>query len=299
MDNITHTLVGAALAEAGLKKRTALGAATLMIGANFPDIDVAGLLFPDSIDFRRGITHGFPALVVLPFVLAGLMWLYDRRVRLRRNPTAIPADLRQLAVLSAIAIWSHPTLDFMNIYGMRWLMPFVNRWYYADALFIVDLWILLALGIAVAWSRRRRTTRPPRVALAGLAAYIVAMLGITSAGRAQVDSSAPFMVGPTPLVPWQREVIARSGAAGLGYYKVGKWSPGGPVAWTDSISLGDGDPAVALARAAPEAQGFLNWSRFPFYRVERGPDGTLVRIADARYAGETGRGWASVVVRLP
>ena len=299
MDNITHTLVGAALAEAGLKKRTALGAATLMIGANFPDIDVAGLLFPDSIDFRRGITHGFPALVVLPFVLAWLVQLYDRRVRLRRNPTAVPADFRQLAVLSVISIWSHPTLDFMNIYGMRWLMPFVNRWYYADALFIVDLWILLALGIAVAWSRRRQTTRPPRLALAGLAAYIVAMLGITSAGRAQVDSSAPFMVGPTPLVPWQREVIARSDAAGLGYYKVGKWSPGGPVAWTDSIPLGDGDPAVALARAAPEAQGFLNWSRFPFYRVERGPDGTLVRIADARYAGETGRGWASVVVRLP
>lgn len=300
MDNITHTLVGAALAESGLKRRTALGAATLMIGANFPDIDVAGLLFPDSIDFRRGITHGFPALVVLPFVLAWLMQVYDRRVRLRRDPRAMPADFRQLAVLSAISIWSHPTLDFMNIYGMRWLMPFVNRWYYADALFIVDLWILLALGIAVTWSRRRHTTRPARVALAGLALYIVAMLGITTAGRAQVGSSAPFMVGPTPLVPWKREIIARSDPAGAGaHYRVGTWSLGGSVAWTDSIALGEGDPAVALARAAPEAQGFLNWSRFPFYRVERGPGGTVVRIADARYAGETGRGWASVVVRLP
>lgn len=300
MDNITHTLVGAALAESGLKKRSALGAATLMIGANFPDVDVAALLFPDSIDVRRGITHGFPALVVLPFVLAGLMWLYDRRVRLRRNPTAGPATFRELAVLSAISIWTHPTLDFMNIYGMRWLMPFVNRWYYADALFIADVWVLLALGIAVAWSRRRRTTRPARLALAGLAAYVVAMLGVTTAGRAEVDSSAPFMVGPTPFIPWQREVIARSHSAGLGdYYRVGRWSLGGPVTWTDSIALGDRDPAVALARAAPEAQGFLNWSRFPFYRVEHGPDGTVVRIADARYVGETGRGWASAVVRLP
>lgn len=300
MDNITHTLVGAALAETGLKKRSALGAATLMIGANFPDIDVAGLLFPDSIDFRRGITHGFPALVILPFVLAWLMQLYDRRVRLRRDPGARPADFRQLAVLSAIAIWSHPALDFMNIYGMRWLMPFVNRWYYADALFIVDLWILLALGIAVAWSRRRQTTRPARLALAALAVYIVAMLGITSVGRAEVKSEAPFMVGPTPLVPWQREVIARSDSAGPGtWYRVGTWSLGGPLRWTDSVAIGDADPAVALARAAPEAQGFLNWARFPFYRVERGPDGTVVRIADARYVGETGRGWASVVVRLP
>src|SRR5688500_4827500 len=112
MDNITHTLVGAALADAGPKKRTALGAARLMIGANFPGIDVAGLLFPSSIDFRRGITHGFPALVILPFVLAGLMWLYDRHVRRRRNPDLAPADLRQLTVLSAISIWTHPTLDF-------------------------------------------------------------------------------------------------------------------------------------------------------------------------------------------
>jgi hypothetical protein len=31
MDNVCHTLVGAALAEAGLKRRTALGTATLII----------------------------------------------------------------------------------------------------------------------------------------------------------------------------------------------------------------------------------------------------------------------------
>ena len=37
----------------------------------------------------------------------------------------------------------------MNIYGMRWLMPFVNKWFYADALFIIDLWMMLALLAAV------------------------------------------------------------------------------------------------------------------------------------------------------
>ncbi len=43
MDPICHTLVGAALAESGLKKRTALGTATLLIGANLPDMDVLSL----------------------------------------------------------------------------------------------------------------------------------------------------------------------------------------------------------------------------------------------------------------
>jgi len=304
MDNITHTLVGAALAEAGLKKRTALGAATLMIGANFPDIDVAGLLFPDSINIRRGITHGFPALVVLPFVLAGLMWLYDRHVRRRRNPGLPSANFRELSVLSALSIWTHPTLDFMNVYGMRWLMPMVNKWFYADALFIVDLWILLALGLGVTLARRRRAVRPARVALVALATYVVAMLWVTGRGRAEVSrnrglSVSGFMVGPTALRPWERQVVVPGLANGEAIWVFGRYRLGGGVAWTDSLVVGLSHPAAEAARGSPEAQGFLNWSRFPFYRVEQGPEGTLVRIADARYSGEGGRGWASVTVRLP
>lgn len=300
MDNITHTLVGAALAEAGLKRRTALGAATLMIGANFPDIDVLGLAFPDSIDIRRGVTHGFPALALLPLVLGWLMLQYDRRVRLRRHPHAQPADFRQLVLLSALSIWTHPTLDFMNIYGMRWLMPMVNQWFYADALFIVDVWLLVVLAGAVIWSRRRPSTRPARWALAGMSAYIVGMLAVTEAGRRAFGAEHPsrdYMVGPTPLVPWKREVIANEGPR----YRLGTYDPWTGVRLGDeTISVGDlGDPAIAAARVAPEAQGFLNWSRFPFYRVERDAAGTVVRIADARYVGETGRGWASVAVRLP
>src|SRR3954462_13884214 len=54
MDNLTHTLVGAALAEAGLKRRTALASATLMIGANFPDIDVVAVPLDHGIEWRRG-----------------------------------------------------------------------------------------------------------------------------------------------------------------------------------------------------------------------------------------------------
>lgn len=299
MDNLTHTLVGAALAESGLKKRTALASATLMIGANFPDIDVAGLACPDSIDIRRGTTHGFLALFVLPFVLAGAMLAYDRWVRRRRDASLVPADARHLMLLSAVAIWTHPTLDFMNVYGMRWLMPFVNRWYYADALFIVDLWIWIALGLGIVWSRRIASTRPARVSLGALAAYIVGMLGLTSAGRAAVRKETGrthFMVAPTVLVPWKRDVVVEE----PGQYRFGEWSAfGGLTLSRQTVAIGDADPAVARAKADPEIQGFLNWVRFPFYRVSRDGEGTVVRIADARYAGESGRGFATIEVRLP
>ena len=303
MDNITHTFVGAALAEAGLKRRTALGAATLMIGANFPDIDVLGLALPNDIDVRRGTTHGFLALAILPFVLAWLMSQYDKRVRLRRDPTLEPSKFRELAILSAISIASHPTLDFMNIYGMRWLMPFVNRWFYADGLYIVDLWFLAALVGGVIWSRRAKTARPARIALGAIAVYTTVMLLITSASRSAIAAMHPdkrFMAAPAMFVPWHRDIILDDG----GEYRFGRWSLfGGPPSFsTSTMATNAADPAAEAARQAPEAQGFLRWARFPFYLVY--PDSTAavprrVRIGDARYTGLRGEGWATVDIRLP
>src|SRR5918999_2998792 len=187
MDNVCHTLVGAALAEAGLKRRTALGAATLMIGANFPDIDVLAVPFGHSVDFRRGWTHGVLALVVLPFVLTAMMLAWDRwiaapravRHGIERPRAGVP---RELLLLSAISVLTHPTLDWMNEYGMRWLMPFSGRWFYGDMLFILDPWLWAALGLGVALARRAGA-RPARAALAASAAYVVAMVALGAASR--------------------------------------------------------------------------------------------------------------------
>jgi inner membrane protein len=294
VDNITHTLVGAVLAESGLKKRTALASATLMIGANFPDLDVVAVAFQNSVHWRRGHTHGFLALMILPFVLAWIMRTWDRRVRLRRDPSATPADFRQLCTLSAIAIATHPTLDFMNTYGMRWLMPFLNKWFYADGLFIVDPWIWIALGVGVWWSRRARVTAPARVAGAFLATYTVASLSVTGIAREAVNVKFPgarFMTGPVPAVPWRRDVLVDTDSM----YWTGRWSLGGGVTGGDMFAKGDNHPAVALAKQDRDVKRFLIWARFPYYRVSRDENGTLVHIVDARYDSE----WASIRVRLP
>jgi hypothetical protein len=44
MDPLAHTLFGASMAEAGLKRKTALATATLIIGANIPDVDAVAML---------------------------------------------------------------------------------------------------------------------------------------------------------------------------------------------------------------------------------------------------------------
>jgi inner membrane protein len=148
VDPVAHTFAGATLAAAGLKRATPLAAAALVIGANAPDVDVVAAFASDNLQLavRRGWTHGVLALALWPFVLTALLLWWDRAVRLRRDPAAAPARAEPLLALSALAVVSHPTLDWLNNYGLRWLMPFDGRWFYGDALFIIDPWIYLTLG---------------------------------------------------------------------------------------------------------------------------------------------------------
>ena len=148
MDPIAHTFTGAALAATGLRRVTPLATAALVLGANAPDIDIVAAFGPDfsSVAHRRGWTHGLPAIVVFPFLLTGLLLAWDRFVRRRRHPAAAPIRAGPLLGLAALGVASHPALDWLNNYGMRWLMPFDGRWFYGDALFIIDPWVWLAFG---------------------------------------------------------------------------------------------------------------------------------------------------------
>ena len=124
--------------------------ATLLIAANLPDLD--GLLtFSADARFhhRRGLTHGVLALVVLPLLLALGILAYDRLVRSRRGHAPVRAP--ELFVLSGVGVLSHLLLDWLNIYGVRLLMPFDDHWFYGDVLYIVDpwFWLILASGVAI------------------------------------------------------------------------------------------------------------------------------------------------------
>jgi inner membrane protein len=313
MDNLCHSLVGLAMAEAGLKHRTRYATAALVIGANFPDIDVVAVPLGHSIAWRRGHTHGVLALVVLPFVLAGLILAWDRwRRRGGRDIGRMP-DPRQLVLLSGLAILTHPTLDFMNTYGVRWLMPFADRWYYGDALFIIDVWLWMALVVGVVWSRRlarrgrQHAARPARVALLASAAYIVVMIVAAAFTRARVERTLPerlgaspnrVMVAPVAVNPFRRDVVFQLGMQ-YGFASTTAL-PGARLVVDDaSIPIGGDDPDAARARLDPRVPPFLHWARFPFYVVARSAAGTRVDIVDARYGRDPGTTWASVRVMLP
>jgi inner membrane protein len=183
MDPLAHTLFGAALAEAGLKHRTRYATATLLIGANLPDIDAIATFWGEdfSLFARRGHTHGILAMLVLPLLLAGAVLLWHRwrqargaaggsatpgsapgaRLAAAHGPGVLappPVNVRALLALSFLAVLSHPLLDWLNTYGVRLLMPFDDRWFYGDTLFIVEpwAWVLAAAGVVLARSATRR-----------------------------------------------------------------------------------------------------------------------------------------------
>jgi len=309
MDNLTHTLVGAALGRAGLARRTRFGMAALLVGANLPDLDVLGIPFGWNLGFRRGVTHGLPALLVWPFLLALALVLWHRWRHGGR--TAIPAPApRELLLLGAIGITSHPLLDWFNSYGMRWLMPLRGTWFYGDTWFIVDPWVLAVLGAGV-WLSRPRTGASPRegparAALAVAALYAVAMWAGSQAGERRVRTElaglgfaepAEVMVTPVALNPLRRLVVIDDGGA----YWRGSLKPGGPLRLDAAGPIPKGLDELDLGRlrAGSAARQFLGWSRFPFARVRREGDTVVVTLDDARYSGGEGGSFARTVVRLP
>jgi inner membrane protein len=339
MDNVCHTLVGLALAESGLARRSARGTLTLAAAANLPDVDALVYLLGDGVTalaVRRGWTHGVLAMLVLPVLLAGAVWSWDRGAHLRavrRNALAAanggpPADLGALFVLSVVGVLSHTLFDWLNSYGVRLLMPLADGWFYGDALFVVDPWLWLALGAGVLVARLRRRaaargsvrgplgavrgrrdvafeTRPARVALAVAAAYVLVMVASAAvaarlAERAARAAGAPaarrVMAGPVVLTPFRREVVRDLGDA----YELAtfEWLPTPRYSAPERVPSGAATPAATAAARTPDGAAFLTWSRFPIFAAAPGVP-NRVRITDARYARGPRAAWAAVDVDIP
>jgi inner membrane protein len=302
VDNLCHTLVGAAIGEAGLKTRTRFGAAALMISANIPDLDVLSFLTDTSpVAFRRGLTHGIVAQIALPVAMTGAFWLWNRWRR-PANDGVQPFHAGWLLALCYVGVYSHVFLDYLNNYGVRLLTPFDWRWFYGDSVFIVDIWMWLVLGIGVWLSRRQHSTTRAWYAVAIATIYIVAMLtsarvarGIVTEQWAETHGAPPpaLMVGPWPLTPLTREVIVDAGD----HYEHGSFSwPSRLELSPEHIAKNDQRPEVAAARADPRIRALLIWSRFPIFLLDAVEGGTRVTVTDARFMSRGGAFSASTVV---
>lgn len=191
MENLTHSLAGAVLARAGLDRHTPFAVPALVVASNLPDVDIFGSVFGlDYLDVHRGITHSVIGITLLAFVWTGIVWL-AARARGRA-----PARFVPLLGAVAMAILSHPLLDFLNDYGVRPWLPWSARKYYGDLVPIVDpfVWLILGGGLALL-ARSRGAWLAWGLLGAGLVAIVTAFAGPWFLLIWLVGSAAVLLVG--------------------------------------------------------------------------------------------------------
>jgi len=144
MDNITHTLVGLMMSRAGLNRGEKGASVAIMLAANAPDMDTFNI-FNDGLAYlqvHRGYTHALifaPLVALVPLLLVKLVT--------RTKVTMVTAITYIGCVL---AVLSHLLLDWTNVYGVRLMLPFNEKWYRLYSTDIVDPVILGILLLAVA-----------------------------------------------------------------------------------------------------------------------------------------------------
>lgn len=170
-------LTGACLSRTGLNRKAAYATLTMVVAAEFPDVDMLwGLRGPvDQFQHHRGITHAFLGLPFEAALLVAAVYGWHRwRVAKAGRGAAGIGDSRQLGrgshggvkpltvapvrwgvlyVLALLALSSHLLLDYTNSYGIRPFFPFNDRWYAASIVFIFDpvMFVMLLGALTAPW----------------------------------------------------------------------------------------------------------------------------------------------------
>jgi membrane-bound metal-dependent hydrolase YbcI (DUF457 family) len=165
MDNLTHGLAGALLAQVGLRQRYGRAASVaLVVGSELPDLDGLFDLAGPVVGFQqhRGLTHAFTGglgLALLAAVVLCGMLRYRHYWRL--------VGLLYLGVL--LHIW----MDYLTAYGTQIFLPFDSGRYTADAVFIIDYFYTGIIITALLSLRMVRLQRHARYRFGCLLAVLI------------------------------------------------------------------------------------------------------------------------------
>ncbi|MEO7083998.1 MAG: metal-dependent hydrolase [Gemmatimonadaceae bacterium] len=211
MENLAHSLIGATLAELTLPSKATPVQRRLffvagIVAANLPDADLLYTrIAPPPLGYllhHRGYTH----TVVGCVALAGLIWLATRLIPPVRS--AVAESPRRFWILIATALASHLLADSWNSYGIHPFWPFDNRWFYGDAIFIVEPWLWVILGTAAVLNTRSTSGRR----LFGGVLFVLPVAA-TLLHFIPVDALVALAIGATLLVLVDRRVSRRQRSA--------------------------------------------------------------------------------------
>ncbi len=305
MDNLTHTLTGIALGQAGLKRKTRYAMAALVIGSNLPDTDVvtAARGSISYLHYHRGLTHSLVGLTAFAALLAAGIVLFGRNTKaVRPGP---PLNVKWLFLVCWIAVGCHVVMDYTNSYGVRPFLPWSGRWVALDIMPIVGPWILLCLilGLGVpailrlvaeeegAGSAGQRSEAVGAVLALGAIVLIWGIRGLAHYRADQMleahiyqgenpDRVAAFPTISNPFA-WDGVVETRTAYFLL---RADTLAAGAQVEDAEALPKLQPSPVLVAARAAPSMRIFLNFARFPWATVEKTEEGYHVSVRDLRFA---------------
>src|ERR1022692_2876889 len=187
MDPLTHSATGLFLGRAGLNRFSEQAPWILVLAANAPDIDIVTLAGGplNYLNYHRHLTHSLAAWPVMALLPVLAVRLFTRK----------PFRWLGAYAISLAAVASHLLLDYTNIYGIRFLLPFSGRWFRLDLTSVVDLWIwgVLLVGLAgplIARLVNAEIGARTKSAGRGFAIFALLFLALYNAGRGVLHARA-------------------------------------------------------------------------------------------------------------
>ncbi|HTV56020.1 MAG TPA: metal-dependent hydrolase [Terriglobia bacterium] len=317
MDNVTHTLVGIAIGQAGLKRKTRFAMWALIIGSNLPDIDVVSAIGGklSYLKYHRGITHSLLGLTALAAILTALIYAFGRRASPNRNRPALSP--KWLFVICWIATGCHVLMDYTNQYGVRPFLPFSGRWVALDIMPIVGPYVLLllflGLGIPAVLRlvsqelgvRKRDSSRAIRAGALFSLCGILGVWGLREVAHQRAvgllssndyGQETPIRVGafPSAISPFDWTGVVETGSS---YYllDLSALAAGIDADQAELLHKPGSSAALAAAQKSRGAKIFLNFARFPWATVFATEDGFDVYFRDLRFASPNSSMWGFVL----
>jgi inner membrane protein len=299
MDNLTHSLTAVLLSRAGLNRLVPHAGWLAVAAANAPDLDIVsgagGSLC--YLAHHRGFTHAIfwaPLVAVAPLAL---WWLLARRLK------PGPRQFAAAYAVSLAAVASHLALDFLNVYGIRLLLPFSGRWLRLDLVHIIDVWIwaiLLVCALGPLLARLVYTEIGARGATGrGMAFTGLLLLCLYTGGRAwlharaidtlpsrlyQHETPLSAIALPSPANPWHWTGVVETSTAWrvLPIDLNGEFDPEAGHAWFKA----DVSAARAGVLSTETGRVFSGFAQAPLWRLtpaSRPEGGIRARIYDLRF----------------
>ena len=280
MDNLTHGLIGYALAKAILPEGidpTLAKALTItsVLASEAPDIDIiTRALGPlKYFEYHRTLTHAPWGVLALSFLSAVIAYFFYRS-----------ANFGYLLGIALLSGFIHVGMDLLTSYGTALFWPLSKKLYSYDILMIIDLYILLifAGGFLFFW-----LGEPPQKVFLTTLFLLLLYIG----ARWQIQHhlwqktafhypEAKITVYPDPLdfFSW-RYIAQKDKIIHLGQVKF----LSGKITETKTLESSEIPEESRVALSTSEAKAFLNFAKFIYVKVKDTPSGRKIYLLEPRY----------------